>query len=173
MTQAKAETKKPTHFPSEAPDTFGEQKDTPTVTIELDGGDTFDAVFRTDEDAQTFVQNLNTMNRRFISVQNEDGERKLFGLEYVKSVEITGVANPPEKQKRVAVVGEVVPLTGSNLQSARWGEGDTAQVTFADGSMWEYSGVDNAAFTEFINAENAGKHYDKAIRSKFAERRLP
>lgn len=162
--------------PSNAPESYGERKETPTVTLEFDGGDTFEAVFATDDAANSFIQALNQSNRRFLVVTDEDGKRKWINPDFLKSAEITGVANPPaEAAPRTAVMGEVVPFNeaGGNLKSARWGEGNTAQVVFADGTTYEYSDVDNAAFTEFINAKQPGKFYDRSVRGKYAERLVP
>jgi hypothetical protein len=76
--------------------------------------------------------------------------------------------------KSKAILGTKIlcEYDSSNIHKAQYDiESKLLEITFSNGSTYEYDNVDHKTFTEFDMAESQGKHFNKNINKKFTFRK--
>ena len=65
-------------------------------------------------------------------------------------------------------------VKSSNLRSVGYDkETKTLEVEFPNGTLYHYSGIDKQTYSELMNAESIGRHFNISIRNHFKGEKIP
>ncbi|MGA2220565.1 MAG: KTSC domain-containing protein [Verrucomicrobiia bacterium] len=64
---------------------------------------------------------------------------------------------------------ERIPVQSSNIASVGYdADGQTLEVEFLHGGVYQYFGVPQAAFDDFMNAPSKGSYFQQNIRNAYS-----